>query len=346
MTSTDRLTYLDYAKGISIVLVVWGHVLADNSPIKIWIYSFHLPLFFLVTGMLMAYRQKWAGKRLFDNFTAKAGQLLYPYLTFSILAILWVIVYQVVFHTGSVSNITRIVLDTLFLDGYRTLWFLPAIFFAELLFIGLSRLKTRYFFLTLLVLYCMLSGYFFRVELPISETLLDNVAFKTVNIINRALIGTLFIWLGYIIFPILERKPGNFKNNLLALAGVLVFAANIAVSQINRLVDLHYSVVNNPLLYYICALSGSLSLILILKYFLVHNSVFEYFGKNSLVIMATHFTLPVIFIAEKIVSITRVSIGYVFDSLLTLVLIMLFEVAIIEVINRFMPWLVKLKRKA
>jgi acyltransferase len=342
MAAKNRLNYIDYAKGIAIVLVVFGHILADDSPVKTWIYSFHMPLFFIVTGMLLAYKPKWSERRLVNNIRIKAVQLIYPYLTFSALAILWVVVYQLAFQTGSFRNVSRIIIDTLVLDGYRTLWFLPALFIAEILYMTLSRLKAKNVVLALLVMYCLATGYWVRVGLPISETVLDNVVFKAFNIFNRAMIGTLLIWLGALIFPMIESQAASLKKTSLAIISILVFAANILVSQTNHLVDLHYSVLNNPFLYYICAIAGSISLLLILKIVLVQNTVLEYFGKNSLIVMATHFTLPVIFVAQKIYGITHLSLGYTIDNVIILVLIMVFEVAIIELINRFTPWLIKI----
>lgn len=49
-----RIEYLDYAKGIGIILVVLGHILIKGN-IKIYIYSFHMPLFFIISGYLFNY---------------------------------------------------------------------------------------------------------------------------------------------------------------------------------------------------------------------------------------------------------------------------------------------------
>lgn len=40
---------IDIAKGIGIILVVWGHQFA-NCPILNWICLFHMPLFFFLGG--------------------------------------------------------------------------------------------------------------------------------------------------------------------------------------------------------------------------------------------------------------------------------------------------------
>ncbi|MBC1212116.1 acyltransferase family protein [Listeria booriae] len=63
MIINERITWIDYAKGIGIILVVYGHVLRGvfeaglDIPIKLFtyedsfIYSFHMPLFFFLSGL-------------------------------------------------------------------------------------------------------------------------------------------------------------------------------------------------------------------------------------------------------------------------------------------------------
>ena len=58
--SSKRLNYLDYAKGIGILLVVLGHIYNNNT--KLWIYSFHMPLFFIISGYLLEYNKTYDKK--------------------------------------------------------------------------------------------------------------------------------------------------------------------------------------------------------------------------------------------------------------------------------------------
>lgn len=49
----ERLHWLDYSKAIGMYLVVLGHVFKDNTQLlKDIIYSFHMPLFFFLSGFL------------------------------------------------------------------------------------------------------------------------------------------------------------------------------------------------------------------------------------------------------------------------------------------------------
>lgn len=46
-----RIEYIDIAKGIGILLVIAGHLFVYKKPISRWIFSFHMPLFFILSGI-------------------------------------------------------------------------------------------------------------------------------------------------------------------------------------------------------------------------------------------------------------------------------------------------------
>ena len=47
-----RVTQLDIVKGIGIILVIFGHLAERNQISRILVYSFHMPLFFAISGYL------------------------------------------------------------------------------------------------------------------------------------------------------------------------------------------------------------------------------------------------------------------------------------------------------
>ena len=50
---TKRLPYLDYARLSVAYLVILGHLIpADDRVLRPYIYAFHMPLFFIISGML------------------------------------------------------------------------------------------------------------------------------------------------------------------------------------------------------------------------------------------------------------------------------------------------------
>jgi fucose 4-O-acetylase-like acetyltransferase len=48
---TTRVGWIDFCKGIGIFLVVLGHILRDVIAVD-YIYSFHMPLFFFLSGLV------------------------------------------------------------------------------------------------------------------------------------------------------------------------------------------------------------------------------------------------------------------------------------------------------
>ena len=78
----NRLPWVDAAKGLGIVAVVFGHLTPPGlDALHQWIYLFHMPLFFLLGGMF----QKAATKEscFWDFLKKKAASRLIPYLIYS-----------------------------------------------------------------------------------------------------------------------------------------------------------------------------------------------------------------------------------------------------------------------
>ena len=72
-TSCNRIVYIDIIKGIAIILVIMGHVLSDPSLLRNAIYTFHMPLFFIISGYFLKFKSENAFRKNFRS-------LLVPYL--------------------------------------------------------------------------------------------------------------------------------------------------------------------------------------------------------------------------------------------------------------------------
>jgi acyltransferase len=80
---------IDIAKGLGIFLVIWGHL---NTPTPyLNIYSFHMPLFFLLSGIF--HKQQISFSQLIK---ARSRSLLLPYVFFSLFSYFFYIVYQLI----------------------------------------------------------------------------------------------------------------------------------------------------------------------------------------------------------------------------------------------------------
>jgi fucose 4-O-acetylase-like acetyltransferase len=90
----NRIDWVDYCKGIGIFLVVVGHVLGGleasgiisnshyYSLIEAWMYAFHMPLFFFLSGLFI---QRSAQRSFLGFILNKLNVLIYPYILWSML---------------------------------------------------------------------------------------------------------------------------------------------------------------------------------------------------------------------------------------------------------------------
>jgi fucose 4-O-acetylase-like acetyltransferase len=89
-----RIDWVDYAKGLGIVLVVIGHTLRGEitsakgselllaHQIDVWIYAFHMPLFFFLSGL---FARSLRNKTPQDFFDSRWTILVHPYLLWSLI---------------------------------------------------------------------------------------------------------------------------------------------------------------------------------------------------------------------------------------------------------------------
>ena len=80
----ERKKYIDIAKGIAMILVIMGHCKYINNYLHVWLYSFHMPLFFILSGMTFSVKNKPHFKDFLKN---KFFKLLIPY--FLLLLVMW-----------------------------------------------------------------------------------------------------------------------------------------------------------------------------------------------------------------------------------------------------------------
>lgn len=139
---SKRLDWIDIAKGIAIILVIVGHTVPNPSPLRHAIFSFHMPVFFILAGY--TFRSKpWR-----ELVSGSVLRLLVPYV---VLALAW----QVPTFLMSGAPLTGSALTgglemLVFASGVDVpglgvaavgmAWFLAALFTSRLLFNALVRL--------------------------------------------------------------------------------------------------------------------------------------------------------------------------------------------------------------
>ncbi len=84
-----RIDWIDFSKAICIYLVVLGHVLTyeeqDECIARNFIYVFHLPVFFFVSGFLFRVKDQ---SNFYDYILSGFKSLIIPYIFLNLLALL------------------------------------------------------------------------------------------------------------------------------------------------------------------------------------------------------------------------------------------------------------------
>lgn len=137
------MTYLDIAKGIGILLVVVGHCIPDASTpngvsivgYKILfdlIYSFHMPLFFFISGFMISQeKMRNHGQTTLDILKKRFYRLIIPYIVVGLCyAPFKMLLAQFANKPYDISNLWMVVIGV---NPDGELWFLYSLFIAHLI---------------------------------------------------------------------------------------------------------------------------------------------------------------------------------------------------------------------
>ena len=132
METDKRIGWIDISKCLGIFLVVLCHC-GLRTPFTQWVYSFHMPLFFFVSGMVYTRRGK------FNEFLSRRfRQIMVPYFLFALILCFggqsykdWVNI--LIADRNSLSESA----------SFTPLWFLPCLFVSSVLMDICSRLLGR-----------------------------------------------------------------------------------------------------------------------------------------------------------------------------------------------------------
>lgn len=117
----QRTVYIDIAKCFAIWLVLWGHAITQLMPhdlsqnrVYVMIYSFHMPLFMLMSGL---FAKKAMSAGILELAKKKFLQLIVPSLTFGIL---WYLIEHIAYGGWSLTGFVK--------HEVTCYWFLKSLF--------------------------------------------------------------------------------------------------------------------------------------------------------------------------------------------------------------------------
>ncbi|MBS6411217.1 MAG: acyltransferase family protein, partial [Tannerella sp.] len=136
----NRDITIDIAKGIAILLVVLGHL---QNPINKYIYAFHMPLFFFLSGMFVKEMS------LKDTICQNGYRLLLPFIFYYLYAVLMKIGRLFLSGKFTIESLWFTNIDSVFYN-IGPIWFLLSLFYIFVLWSLLSKCSIRIRYINLL----------------------------------------------------------------------------------------------------------------------------------------------------------------------------------------------------
>lgn len=342
----NRNKTIDILKGVGIFLVVLGHATFVNDKIITYIFSFHMPLFFIVSGLLMGLKhESETATGVFIR--KKLRSMVVPYLCFSIC---YTIIdgFSVYFQQISLQDLKVNAVCTLSFAGSGPLWFIPTLLLSEvflyLLIRKFDKLKTLIIGLVIAIV-GFIGCYFFEPFFSAHKDSLVLLFFMNFAVvILRSMICMIFLAPGYFIASYIHLLSTGFSAPQ-CIIGICLLLVNYPLALMNTNPDLHNLQYGNPVLFVICAYLGTIGLYLICNNLtrIKPMALVSFWGKNSLVIMVTHLNFYYLYIGNLFAHavnpyITRAK-SYVF-LLNILIVAMLLSSLTALFINKCLPWMV------
>lgn len=135
-----RLDRIDILRAIGIILMVAGHVFTFFGKFDRYIHTFHMPLFFVISGYLFKSKPEI---KVFTLIGQRTKRLLLPYVTFAVFNyVAWFFLERGT-EEWYAPLIRLVTYNTSGLPICGALWFLTALFWAEVFYLVFDRMLKR-----------------------------------------------------------------------------------------------------------------------------------------------------------------------------------------------------------
>lgn len=330
-----RMDYIDFAKGLSIILMIVGHVLNLGWKRQI-IFSFHMPLFVMCSGFF------FKSRNLKEEIIIVLKKFILPYMIilllgncidffiqgnikFDILKLYIIKYFKTVLFSYSYKGNLKIYEN---IPAIGVLWFIPMLAIVRLIFSSIQKVikNDKIYKVSLTVVLLTFLGYILgsrKIFLPFSSDI--------------ALFCLGFYYVGYLIkkYEILEKM--DIKTFILILI-IWIMGTQYACIEL--------AVRKYPTFSYITTICGSVTIIIISKFICSKwkkYNIINWAGINSLIILGIHhceFKIFNLFDYQKILS-KNISILKLEKSLIWIIFCLLvcyFYTIIIKIIKRILKF--------
>lgn len=328
-----RLNWIDIGKGFAMVLVMIGHA-PFPSFLVAEVYTFHLPLFFFLSGYLFS-NIKYNNFRNF--FKKKFISLVIPYFCFSFIEyIYWLII-------NSENDVNRLkpfigtfyaVRSTPWTPHNGTMWFVACLFVTELIFFFIVKYTRNSS--NKIIVYLVLSsiiGYIY------SGYVAKNLPWS----IDASTSTVVFYGMGYLI----KSKENELKRLINKKYLIAFFVSNVIFGYLNykylgERTDMCFHKYGNYFLFYVAAISGVMASVIFFR-LLKKSEILTYIGQNSMIFAGFHqkilFSIITILISNISFLNTQETYILLLEGSSYVVVSSIVLVPIVYVINNYMSFL-------
>lgn len=263
----NRIAWIDCLRGLGLILVVIGHM-AMPRWIVTYIYGFHMPLFFFLSGYLYKYNIsiKWAVRKI--------DSLIIPYVLYCLIGV-------TVISCVKGDDVAHLVSLMYYGKGLGTEWFLLCLFMSELL--GALMLK-------------VLGSGLGRALLGFFICVITGVCISLLNLEQYYMVNTVFPAAAFWLLGVVIAKS-NFIDRMdramVSIAVIILFVFSL-LALYNCRVNINGNKYGNFLLFYFVAISAIIMLTLMFKRITPPINFLSIVGACSLPIMTLHVYIPML----------------------------------------------------
>lgn len=246
-----RIHWIDHLKALGIFLAVYGHSLSVWWGLEIWMRSFRIPLFFLVSGYLI--KKPIENSRFREVFRRQAYGLAPPYLIFATIGYIFWFSIERRFGVDTELDVSPTLTFLTIFYGTGTpsfihlqplvLWFFPCLFLSQLFVLSVSKLD--------------------HLKIAITSIFIASIGFLLPQGIalpfelETALVAQIFVTLGFLAKE--KRWIENIAKWKLGPGFIMLFTG-VALALLNGKIDMRSSSYENPLLFLSGAIMTTLGL--------------------------------------------------------------------------------------
>ena len=292
----ERIGFVDYGKSIAIFLVILGH-LNISSQLYLFIYSFHIPFFFFISGYL------FNNTLSFQNTVKKyLFKLIIPYFWFSLISFLALPLFKIVIEIYHNKDIGLNLLFKSLFDiikgifygsmtslgsvGNVILWFLPCLFTVIVLFKALNKINLK----VLIPIFIILQFIVPFINSNINPYLPYN---RLPLCLDSAFIGVLFFAIGFYVKNCIITNKSIYINLLVSLIiFLLVYFLSFFFNTSFDIANIYQG--KNAILTYFISFFGIYGLVLFSDFLakqFKNISYIQSISKNTLYVFAFQFII-------------------------------------------------------